>query len=94
VIIVEGWLHIAADEREDYLRGCRNLIEQARTAEGCLAFSLTADPLDPQRINVLERWSDVETLTRFRGSGPSDDQQASIIDAEVYQYVVASQVRL
>jgi hypothetical protein len=46
--------------------------------------------VDPARIRVYERWDSEEQLLAFRGSGPSDDQQAAIVSADVRRYEVAS----
>ncbi len=90
MIIVSGWLRVAADARQPYLEACQSDIELARAASGCLDFYLSEDPLDPGRINVFERWVDVDSVERFRTSGPSNAQQAIITDAQVEQYVIAS----
>lgn len=90
VIIVAGWLRVDVAHRSRFLQECRTAIESARSTAGCLDFHLAADPLDPGRINVFERWQDVESVERFRGSGPSDDQQAAILDAHVDQYEIES----
>ena len=81
MIIVSGHLRVAPAERAAYLEGSRAVIEAARRAPGCLDFHLSPDPIDDDRINVVER---------FRGAGPSGDQQAAIIDARVAQHEVAS----
>lgn len=94
MIIVAGWLQVAADDRRPYLDHCRAAIEAARAAPDCLDFHLSADPLDPRRINVFERWEDSASVERFRGSGPSDDQQAMITGAQVDQYEIASSTSL
>ena len=62
----------------------------ARSAPGCLDFSITADTLDPQRVNVFERWATEEELLAFRGSGPDSGTAARILDADVRRYVIAS----
>ena len=90
MIIVAGWLRVDADERQAYLDGCRAVIASARTAPGCLDFHLSADPIDAERINVFERWENAESVERFRGAGPSDDQQRAITAARVEQYEIAS----
>lgn len=88
MILVAGALFVAAADREDFLAGCRSVVEQARVTDGCLDFALSPDLVDPRRINVYERWSDEQALTRFRGSGPSDDQNDAIQEADVQEFRV------
>lgn len=89
-IIVAGWLRVVPAGRSDYLEDCRSVVKQARSAPGCVDFSLTADLIDEARINVFEHWSSEAELMAFRGSGPGDDQQVQIVDADVRQYEIAS----
>ena len=88
MILVAGALFVDPAGRDDYLVGCRAVVEQARRADGCLDFALSPDLLDPRRINVYERWTDDQALARFRGSGPSDDQNDAIQDADVQEFRV------
>ena len=90
MIIVSGPIHVDPSARDDYLAGCRTVIEQARQAPGCLDFHLAADPIDPTRINVYEQWETVAAVEAFRGSGPSDEQGTAIRAAAVFQHEVAS----
>ena len=88
MILVAGALFVDPAGREDYLGGCRVIVEQARRTEGCLDFALSPDLVDPRRINVYERWTDEQALMRFRGSGPPDDQNNAIEDADVHEFRV------
>ncbi|MBA3303949.1 MAG: antibiotic biosynthesis monooxygenase [Acidimicrobiia bacterium] len=94
MIIVAGPIWVDPAERDGYLDGCVELMEAARATTGCLDFHLTADPLDAGRINVFEQWESVEAVEAFRGSGPSDEQAATIRRAEVVQHEVASSTSL
>lgn len=94
MIIVAGWLRVDPADRQPYLDGCRSVVEAARAAPGCLDFHLSADPIDPTRINVYERWADLSSVEEFRGSGPSGEQQAAITGAQVEQYEVAGRTTL
>jgi len=89
MIIVSGHLTVESSERERYLDGCVGIIRQARQAPGCLDFSIDADLLDPQRINILERWESQETLAQFRGAGTGEEQEGQILQASVAEYDVA-----
>jgi hypothetical protein len=43
VIIVAGRLHVDHIDRDHYVAECVAVVEQARTAPGCLDFAITAD---------------------------------------------------
>lgn len=90
MIIVAGHLQVDPAERDAYVAGCRPVVEAARIAPGCLDFTITADPVDPGRVNVYERWESGETVEAFRGGGPPAEQQTSILDADVARYVISS----
>jgi quinol monooxygenase YgiN len=89
VLIIAGYLVITPTERDAYIGQCVAVVEAAMAAPGCLDFSVTADSLDPSRVRVYERWEDDEQLSAFRGSGPSESQQAAIVAADVKRYGVS-----
>jgi quinol monooxygenase YgiN len=94
MVIVAGWLRVDPSDRVAYLDRCREVVAGARAAPGCLDFHLSADPIEPDRINVFERWSSVEAVEAFRGAGPDGDQATAILDAEVWQHEIATSTRL
>jgi quinol monooxygenase YgiN len=91
VVIVAGHLVVDPQQRDDYLSGCVEVVRQARRSAGCLDFAISADPLEPGRINVFERWESRAAVEAFRGNGPSDDQGASIHAGSVVEYDVAGE---
>ncbi len=66
-------------------------VAQARREPGCLDFAITADLLDPARVNVFERWESQTDVERFRGGGPSGEQRAAILSASVSEYDVTGE---
>jgi quinol monooxygenase YgiN len=93
VIIVAGWLRVAAGDRDRYLAAVADVARLARAAPGCLDFTQAADPLDAERINVYERWESDEDLLRFRSSGDPDAPQPEapdVLAAEVRKYRIAA----
>lgn len=90
MIIVAGWLQVEPTDRDGYVADCVTVVQRARTAKGCLDFTITTDPLEPDRIHVYERWESDADVEAFRGSGPSDDQTAQIVDAEVRKYRISA----
>lgn len=89
MIIVAGHLVVDPDTRQGTLDARCDVIVAARAAEGCHDFYLSADPIEADRINILERWESVAAVEAFRGDGPSDEQQQGITDADVAQYEIA-----
>jgi quinol monooxygenase YgiN len=91
MVIVAGHVVVDPEQREDYLAGCVEVVRQARRAAGCLDFSISADLLEPGRINILERWESVAAVEAFRGSGPSFEQANMIRAASVAEYDVGDE---
>jgi quinol monooxygenase YgiN len=90
MLIIAGYLDVAAEDRDAYVEGCREVVTAARRAPGCLDFTITPDPFDARRVRVYERWETEDDLLAFRGSGPSDEQQSEVLDADVRRFGVDS----
>jgi quinol monooxygenase YgiN len=98
VVIVAGHVVVDRSRRDDYLSGCVDVVRQARRTPGCLDFAISADVVDPGRVNIFERWESQAAVEAFRGwghlppegqgDGPSDEQGAAIVSAEVAEYDV------
>lgn len=91
MVIVAGHIVVDPQQRGDYLSGCVEVVRQARRTAGCLDFALSADLLEPGRVNIFERWESQAAVEAFRGSGPSDDQGAAIVAASVAEYDVVDE---
>jgi quinol monooxygenase YgiN len=89
MVIVAGHVTVEPQQRESYLASCVSVVEQARGTAGCLDFAITADLIDPGRVNIFERWESQAAVEAFRGSGPSDEQGAAILSASVAEYDIA-----
>ncbi|MFB9723712.1 putative quinol monooxygenase [Planobispora longispora] len=87
---MSGKLYVDPEIRKGYLDGCVAVIRRARAADGCLDFALTADPIEPGRINVYERWESDVHLQRFRCTGTGPDRLAEIRVAQVEKYRISS----
>jgi quinol monooxygenase YgiN len=67
VIIIAGhWRTRAAVERDAAVAAFVAMVEKARRQDGCLDFSIGADPVDPERVNVFECWRDPPALKAWR----------------------------
>ena len=88
-VVVAGHLLVDPEQRDAYLAGCVEVVTAARQTPGCLEFSLSADLLDPGRIQIFERWTSQGAVEAFRGDGPSGEQAATVVGASVAEYDVA-----
>lgn len=90
MIIVAGQLRVDAAQRDRFLASAGDVMRAARAAPGCLDFTLAADPLDPARVNVYERWESEADLLRFRGAGPDPDDMVAVSDVQVRRYCISA----
>jgi quinol monooxygenase YgiN len=90
VIIIAGSLYVDAAQRDDYLSAVSGVAPAARLSAGCLDFVQAADPVEPDRINIFERWDSDESLGAFRNSGGPELETPPILSAEVHKYRIAA----
>jgi quinol monooxygenase YgiN len=61
VVIIAGYTLTETDKR-DAVEAHADLVERARKHDGCLDLSISADSVDPERINIFECWRDQQSL--------------------------------
>jgi quinol monooxygenase YgiN len=89
MVIVAGHITVDPEQRESCLAGCMSAVEEARRAGGCLDFAITADLLDPGRVNLVERWESQAAVKAFRSSAPRNKQGAAMLSVSVAEYDIA-----
>jgi quinol monooxygenase YgiN len=89
MVIVAGHITVDPAQRESYLAGSVSVVENARRADGCLDFSVTADLLDAGRVNLFERWESLAAVKAFRRSASRSKRGAAMLSASVGEYDVA-----
>ena len=62
MVIVGGSFELDPDQREEFLAGRLDSIRASRAEPGCLEYTMSADPLDPSRVVLFERWADQGAL--------------------------------
>lgn len=73
MIIISGHLLVDEADRDRYVDAHRDLVSRARAFDGCIDLSISADTVDPQRINNFEAWRDSEVLDAWRGQADGPD---------------------
>ena len=89
MVIVAGHITVDPEQRESYLAGCMSVVEKARRADGCLDFAITADLLDPGRVNLFERWESQAAVKAFRKRAPRNRSGAAMLSVSVAEYDIA-----
>jgi quinol monooxygenase YgiN len=90
VLIIAGSLIVDPADRAAFLAANSDAVGLARKAAGCLDFVQAADPLDPSRINIFERWDSEDDLMAFRGAGQPASDSPPIQSAEVRRYLISA----
>jgi quinol monooxygenase YgiN len=62
VVIVAGSIQIDPDQREAFLAGKATRMRATRGEPGCLEYTFSADPVDPARVLIIERWARQQDL--------------------------------
>lgn len=92
-VIVQGSFTLDAADRDRFVEGSVEGMRTSRQEEGCLEYVMAADPLDPERAILSERWASMdhlkEHLTQQRSAGRSGDRPTPR-GAEITVYEVAS----
>ena len=73
MIIIAGHELLDAEKRDSIVDAHRSLVLRAREFDGCLHVAITADSVDPERINSVEVWRDAEALEQWRAQADAPD---------------------
>ena len=66
MIIIAGYSLTEADTRDSAVAAFADMVARARKIDGCLDVAISADSVDPERINVFEHWRDRESFDAWR----------------------------
>lgn len=90
MIIVAGELRVDPADRDRYLSAVAGVAGLARAAKGCHDFTQSADPIEPGRILVYERWESDDDLLAFRDSGGPSLDLPPLLSADVAKYRISA----
>lgn len=95
-MIVQGVFVVEPGQRAQFVDASMEAMRASRAEEGCLEYVFAADPLDPGRVVLSERWESIELLRQHldsRASRPVADRPKPI-SAEIVMYEVGSAIKL
>jgi quinol monooxygenase YgiN len=62
VVIVGGTFEIEPGRRDEFLASRHDSMRASRAEAGCLEYTMSADPIEPGRVVLFERWADQASL--------------------------------
>jgi len=89
VIIVSGTFEVDPARRDEFLAERHQRMRTSRAEAGCLEYTFSADPLDPGRVLLFERWAGQAELDAHLAGppGPPTAVAASTFSITLYDVV-------
>lgn len=76
MVIVAGVFTMDPNKREAFLAGRMDLMRVSRAEKGCIEYTFAADPLDPGRVVLFEKWETQEDLDAHLAAIPAPASDA------------------
>jgi quinol monooxygenase YgiN len=95
MLIIAGTFEVDPERRDEFLAQKHAGMRESRSEAGCIDYVLSADPLEPGRVYLFERWESKEHLAPHlarvgaRASTPDPDA-VPVVSAEIQQYEIAT----
>lgn len=99
MVIVGGTFELDPHKRDLFLASRTEMMRTSRSEPGCLEYTFCADPLDPGRVVLFERWTDQDALDahlviRRASPEPDDGSVVAPISSSIVIYDVSGERRL
>ncbi len=91
MLIIAGYLEVDPKRRDEFVAAHQDLLRRGRAAAGCLDLAISADSLNPSRVNNFERWQSREHLDAWRKVAAAPDTGISIMDGSMMEYSVVDE---
>ena len=93
MIIVGGEFEVDPAQRDAFISEREAAMRRSRAEAGCLEYTFAADPLEPGRVILFERWEDQASLDAHL-AGPSPATAIAARSMSIVLYDVAGDRRL
>lgn len=87
-IIVAGYLVIKQNFRDEFVEKSKDFILLARNTKNCEDFSVSSDPIIPNRVNIFEKWASQSALDNFRNADSNNDLFSLVESFSVQEYSI------
>jgi quinol monooxygenase YgiN len=94
-IVVAGYIKVAPEDREALVKVLQAHVPRVRKKDGCIAYTLAVDVVEPNVVRMSEAWRDQPTLeTHIAGEEFQGVQKELVhikfIERSVQRYDVSS----
>ena len=93
-VIVQGSFSLDPEERDRFVEASIEGMRSSREEAGCLEYVIAADPLDPARAVLTERWESMDHLQQHlsqqRNAPRGDQSRPTPRDVEITLFEVAT----
>lgn len=98
MLIVAGTFDVDPSDREAFIRSREDAMRRSRAEGGCHAYVFSADPIEPGRVYLYERWESKESLAAHLAAmrsapRPANDPAAprvAVQSSEILQYEISN----
>ena len=91
MLIVAGQFDVDPAERDDFLKSREEGMRRSRGETGCITYVFSADPIEPGRVYLFERWESKEALAAHIAamrSAPRPASTVKVVSSEIQQYEI------
>lgn len=94
IVIVQGVFSLDPSERDRFVEASAEGMRSSRQEDGCLEYVMAADPLDPERVILSERWESMDHLQQHlaqpRTPAPGAEPRPAPRNVEITLFEVAT----
>ena len=95
MIVVGGTFDVDPERREAFLVERVPMMQRSRAEHGCLEYTFAADPVEPGRVVLFERWTDQAALdahlTALRSAPADPAPQVAASSTSIVLYDVSGE---
>ncbi|MGO4448893.1 putative quinol monooxygenase [Phyllobacterium sp. TAF24] len=89
MLIIAGHYSVSPKLRQSYVDAFADLVHRARAYPGCIDLSISADPIDPTRVNMIEIWTSDEVLAAWRKNCNPPKTGVKMHDVKVQKHYIS-----
>jgi quinol monooxygenase YgiN len=98
MVVVGGTFELVPGDRDAFIASRHDMMRLSRAEVGCLEYTFAADPINPGRVVLYERWESQHALddhlVRLRAEPRDSSAGIAPISSEIVMYDVSGERRL